>query len=102
MVAQRTYGKQGADLEKLARIFKRVLCCYHPDDVVKAIGEWILNGGGDFPTPYDIKNMLDPHPKSDYALYSRLLNKKKNDPYGMTHKEDKYITWYEQDCMRGL
>lgn len=101
-VLQRTFGKQGDNLGKTASLFAKMLSHHEPMKVIEAIGQWIVRGGSDFPTPFDIEQILSPKPKADYRLYSRLLKKFEENRYSITKKERAYLNWYEKECMDGL
>jgi len=76
LLVQRTYGKQGADIDKITKIFLRVLSDYEPKAVIQAIKRW-LQESPEFPTPSDIVKMLNPTQKFDkelYIKYSRQFN----------------------------
>ena len=70
-LVQRTYGKQAGDLDKVAKIFARVLAEYDPQQVIEAIKRW-LQESPEFPTPSDIVKMLDPAKKFDKELYIKF------------------------------
>lgn len=71
LLVQRTYGKQGADIDKITKIFLRVLSDYEPSAVIAAIKRW-LQESPEFPTPSDIVKMLNPKQNFDKSLYIKF------------------------------
>lgn len=70
LLTQRTYGRQGGEIEALTDIFLDDLKNYEPEHVLAAIKKWRLVDPN-FPTPADIINLLEKKPKLDKALYIR-------------------------------
>ncbi len=99
-LAQRTYGKQADNLDKVADIFVRLLKNHEPQKVIEAIKQWLLTEQN-FPTPADIENILNPKPKFDFAVYNRIQNKLKIGDY-VSEKEHKYLKLYEEKALKGL
>lgn len=100
LVVQRTYGKQGSDLEAMARVFIEDLRAFEPDKVVKALGEWRLKSS-EFPTPADIKNLISPQPVWSAVVYQELIDRRKKGEI-MGYEESEYIKGYKNYAMRGL
>lgn len=100
-ISLRTYGKQGADLGKLTAIFQKHLSSYQPDAVIKAINTHITSSP-DFPTPYDIKMILDGttggRDKPNRLIYSYILDQRKqgNDYFGSDYKKQ-YEAFYMEN-----
>lgn len=101
LITLRAYGKTGDDIPAINEAFIKKFNHYPPEKVIGAIREWGLKGTGDFPTPPDIEAILNPQPKFDYAIYSRLLSRMKNGEY-LSDTEHKYIKRYEQNAMKGI
>lgn len=100
-LVQRTYGKQAAELPAVVKVFMSDLAEYSPEDVIAAIAKWRLTKP-EFPTPADIRKLLNPEPVFDYAVYSRLVAKAKADGASMSDREWRYIREYEENAMKGM
>lgn len=100
LLVQRTYGSQGGDTQKMMAVFLGDLQGYNPEQILGAIQKWRLVSQ-QFPTPSDIISILNPVPKFDYAVYSRLI-KKKDGFENLNGKEWAYIRAYEKNAMEGI
>jgi len=100
-MVQRTYGKQGGDLQIMVNIFCKTLSDLPPEGVMRALEKW-LGSSQEFPTPADIRAIVKPEPKYDYAVYNRLVSKTKSDPMSLSSEDWKYIKKYEQNAKKGL
>lgn len=102
-LVQRTYGKQGTDFEKQAKVFLRVLQNYEPEAVISAIKNWILKSK-DFPTPADIVDVLENKPTMSADIYReacKIVNDqegKMSDIYDR-QKAKKYCQEYESQMI---
>lgn len=92
LVVQKTYGKQGADLQSTYAVFLKVLNKYPMQKIVEAVTKW-LEVGTEFPTPADIIKLLDPTPKFDKSVYISL-NKRRGDFTQYSWEYD-YLKAYE-------
>lgn len=93
-IAQKIYGKSAEDLDVQTEVFLLVLSKYEPSQVIAAIEVW-LGKSDTFPTPYDIKEIIDPEPVYDKTIYLSLQKKKEYDPDGMRDADWRYIREYE-------
>lgn len=100
-MAQRTYGAQGGDIESTVRIFSKCLAGYDPEKVIAAVEKWLLKSP-DFPTPADIRQIIDPEPQYIATVYNRLANKCKSDPMGMSQDDWDYMRKFEMQAKKGL
>ena len=94
LAVQRTYGKQAADIQVVAKIFIDDLKDFSANEVVEAISKW-RKTSPEFPTPADIINLLNPKPTFDKSVYLSLIKRK-----GEVHrysKEYDYIKAYEKN-----
>jgi hypothetical protein len=98
LLAQRTYGKQAADIDKLTKIFIKVLNDFEPDRVLSAIKQWLLKSP-EFPTPADIKNILRPTPKLDKAVYVSIKKKIADGSVFVADAEYTYLKFYENSIL---
>lgn len=96
-MVQRTYGKQGADIDKITKIFLRVLSDYEPSAVIQAIKRW-LQESPEFPTPSDIVKMLNPAKKFDKEVYIAFCQQAQRGEVGeyKNRAAYDYIKAYEQ------
>lgn len=92
LAVQRTYGKQAADIQVVAKIFIDDLKDYSANEVVNAISKW-RKSSPEFPTPADIIKLLDPAPKFDKSVYISL-NKRRGDFTQYSWEYD-YLKAYE-------
>lgn len=100
LLVQRTYGKQGSDIEKITNVFLKILSGFEPERVIDAVKEWVETSS-EFPTPADILQILNPKPKFEYAVYQRLAHKAKVDGVSMTSDEWSYLRGYERLVISG-
>lgn len=98
-MVQRTYGKQGEDIDKITKIFLKVLDGYEPGEVIDAVRLWIIKSP-EFPAPSDILSILRPQQKFDYAVYSALQNAKRSGER-LSAAEWEYIRRYEKNAIEG-
>lgn len=101
LAVQRTYGKQGGDLNTMTKIFCAALKHYEPKQVTAALEQWMTKSP-EFPTPADIKQMIDPEPVWDGAVYTRLSIKARKDGGAMTSEEWEYLRKYEANAIKGI
>lgn len=93
LAVQRTYGKQGADLISIAKIFISDLNKYRALDIASAINEW-RKQSPEFPTPSDIINILKARPPEQEVI-------EKNKFLGLQSRErsGQYINPQEKQFM---
>ena len=84
----------------IAKLLCSKLADLNADKVVKALELWTTTFGKKLPTPADIRELVSPQPKFDYAVYQALQAKCK--VAALTGDEWKYIKAYEQNAMKGL
>lgn len=95
---QKAYGKTSAELETMVEGFAWALQDYDPQLVVRAIGKFLLQSR-DIPTPFDIREIIDPikkpwEPDKIYYLgLKRLLEKEGQ--YAISTDELAYVRKYE-------
>jgi len=99
-IVQRTYGKQGEDLEVAAKIWSKDLQGWAGEDIAEAMEYWRMKSQ-EFPTPADIIAILERQPKMDGAVYREFLNRRKNGDV-LTQSQKNYIENYERTTMKGL
>lgn len=100
LVVQRTYGAKEEDFITFAEIVMSHLSDHELEDVIDAIRHW-LKISPNFPTLADIRNILEPEPIFDRAVYQTLQNKKRNREH-LDPTERNYLKQYEQNAMKGL
>lgn len=100
LVTQRTYGKQGADMEAIMRVFMDDLKEFEPDAVLAAISQWRLKSA-EFPTPYDIKQLLKPEPIWSASIFQELVEKRKRGDI-LGFREEEYIKQFKANALKGL
>ena len=105
LAVQRTYGKQAGDTDLVVGIFIRVLNAYSSQDVIQAIKQWILESS-EFPTPADIKRILDGKPKMSDAVYRRALKVSQDHEGKFSDSFDRkkaleYVKFYEKEISGG-
>lgn len=96
LACQRTYGKQGQDLELLCGIFLEVLKAYKADQITRAFDKW-LRTSPEFPTPADIISILEAKPKMSDAVYRQMLKKYKDSGYNEYTEAGRYVLAYEAE-----
>jgi hypothetical protein len=70
---------------------------YTTKELISALREYVLNGGRDIPTVYDLNQILNPKPKPLCPrMYSALLRKKKCGDY-LSLKEGEFVKAYEEE-----
>lgn len=99
LAVQRTYGKQAADLAAVTRVFASDLAGYEPSEVIKALAEWRLKSA-EFPTPADIRNLLDPQPIWSAALFQEISDRRRKGD-NLSYSEEEYLKGYKKHAMRG-
>lgn len=96
---QKQFGKQAGQLDNIVKGFCWALSPYKPNDVIAAFSEYI-RAHSDFPTPYDLRQIIDPiiEPwKPDKSYYIKLQEIHRRDgPYGLNTDEIEYIAKYEE------
>jgi hypothetical protein len=100
LAVQRTYGKQGGDIESMTRVFVSDLKAHPSDKVVKALEDWRLKSP-DFPTPADIINLLNPQPIWSAALFNEISERRKKGDI-LSLREEEYLKGYKKQAMKGL
>lgn len=100
LLAQRTYGKQASDIAKMGEIYARVLNEYQPEKVILAIKEWLLQSP-EFPTPCDIKNILEPKPQFSKEVYISIEERRKRGEF-ISDEEVRYQRKYRNEMMKGI
>jgi hypothetical protein len=95
---QKQFGKTPAQLKTIIEGFCWALQRYPADRVVWALGEYLLFRS-DMPTPFDIRQLIDPireTPKWDKAYYVRLMKlREEHGPYALNDDEEDYVRGYE-------
>jgi hypothetical protein len=100
LVVQRTYGKQGADMNSMAAVFMSDLQEYPADKVVQALAQW-RKQSAEFPTPADIIGLLNPQPIWSAAVYAEISDRRKKGEI-LSLREEEYIKGYKKQAMKGL
>lgn len=100
LAVQRTYGKQGGDIESMTRVFVSDLKAYSSDKVVKALTDWRLKSA-DFPTPADIVGLLNPQPVWSATLFNEITERRKKGDI-LSRREEEYLKGYKQQALKGL
>jgi hypothetical protein len=100
LAVQRTYGKQGGDIEAMTRVFISDLKSYPSEKVVKALADWRLKSP-DFPTPADVVELLSPQPVWSAAVFQELVERRKKGQI-MSYSEEEYIKGYRKHAMSGV
>lgn len=96
LLVQRTYGKQGNDIDKIAQVFARVLAGYSPEATIAAIKKW-LQESPEFPTPSDIIKILKANPDNATMKknkYTRLKTLQDNGQY-LNPDEIQFLRGYD-------
>lgn len=100
---QKQYGKTTSQLENLVEGFCWALKPYSLDRIIDAFGEYILTHA-DMPTPYDIRQIIDPVEKPwtpDRSYYITLKKLFDNEgAFGLTTDEMEYIQKYENHMLK--
>jgi hypothetical protein len=95
---QKQFGKTPGQLHTIIEGFCWALQRYPAERVVSALGEYMLLRA-DMPTPYDIRQIVDPipeTPKWDKAYYVRLMKlREEHGPYALNDDEEEYVKGYE-------
>jgi hypothetical protein len=96
---QKQFGKNAGQLQTIIGGFCWALQRYSAERVLWALGEYILRKP-DMPTPYDIRQIIDPivEPiKFDKAYYIQLKKlREEQGPYALTQEEEDYCKAYEE------
>ena len=96
---QKAFGKTAGQLHTIIEAFCWGLRKYRADRVVWALGEYMLRKP-DMPTPYDIRQIIDPipePPKFDKAYYVRLMKlREEQGKYALNDEEEQYVRDYEE------
>lgn len=100
LVVQRTYGKQGADIQTMVNVFAKVLDDCQPDEVIEAIKTW-LKQSPEFPTPHDIRQILKPQPVFTAAVFSEIQDKRRRGDI-VTFAEEDYMKAYKAQALKGI
>lgn len=100
LVVQRTYGKQGGDIEAMTRVFAKDLEKFPAVRVIKALEQWRLKSP-EFPTPADICNLLNPTPVWSAAVFQELVERRKKGEV-MSYSEEEYIKGYRKHAISGV
>lgn len=100
LVVQRTYGKQGSDIGTMTKVFCAALAQYEPQQVMDALKQW-LTISPEFPTPADIKQLIDPAPVWMPTLFQELVDKKKRGDI-LTFREEEYLKGFKANALKGL
>lgn len=95
---QKRYGKQVGQLENIIKGFCWALSPYDPQKVIEGFADYIRSHS-DMPTPYDIRQIIDPikepwRPDKSYYIKLQEIFKKEG-PYGLGQDEIDYIQAYE-------
>ncbi len=99
-VTQRTYGKQGQDMEAAIRVFTSDLKEFSPEQIMEALARWRLKSP-EFPTPYDIKQILAPDPQFDSLVYKEICDKRKRGDI-LNWREEAYLIQYKENILKGI
>lgn len=95
---QKAYGKTAGQMETMIDGFCWALKDYDPERVIWGFGQYILSKP-DMPTPFDIRNIIDPVKKPwepDKNYYQTLKEIfKREGPYGLDTEEAEYMRAYE-------
>lgn len=100
LMVQRTYGRQGEDIRAMTAIFCRALQDYAPQEVVQALATW-LSKSSEFPTPYDIRQLIAPQPVWSPVLFQELLDKRRRGDI-LSPREVDYVAAFKQHMMAGV
>lgn len=100
LVVQRTYGKQGGDLQTMVNVFCEVLKDCEPEDVVKAMEVW-MRKSPEFPTPADIRQIIKPEPQFSKEVYISIQERRKRGEF-ITDDEIRYERRYRSNMMKGI
>lgn len=96
---QKQYGKTTAQLENIIAGFIWALAPYDPQKVAEAFGKYVLTRS-DMPTPFDIRNIIDPTPppwEPDKSYYFSLKKlRQESGEFALTTEESEYIKKYEE------
>jgi hypothetical protein len=92
-IVLKTYGKI-IELDKVAKIFIRLFQGFCPEKVIKAFDTHLINAS-EFPTPNDIKNIIEGNKKYDYVIYSQICKKLERGDI-LTYVESDYKSSYEK------
>lgn len=93
---QRTYGKQGENLDKVVETFLAVLKHHEPSEVIEAVRKWIEQDPN-FPTPSDIAKILNPVKVYDKSIYLDLIKRRERE--NLPYNKLKYIEDYEANVI---
>jgi hypothetical protein len=102
---QNAYGKKANDLPVMVAGFAWALREFVVDDVIWALGEF-MNLSPNFPTPFDIRKILQPPvkafvPDKPYYVYLQKLRQEQG-KYALNDEEMEYIRRYEDQIKGGL
>lgn len=76
--------------------YLRFLPQYSAKQLIDAMEEYVVNGGRDIPTVYDLKKILEPKKEPLCPrMYSVIQARKKRGDY-LTANEDRFVKAYEQ------
>ena len=96
---QKQYGKTASQLHTIIEGFCWALQRYPAEKVVWALGEYLLQRS-DMPTPYDIRQIIDPirqDVKFDKAYYVKLMKlREEHGKYALNDEEEAYVRDYEE------
>jgi hypothetical protein len=96
---QKQFGKTTSQLKTIIEGFCWALQRYPAERVVWALGEYLLQRS-DMPTPYDIRQIIDPVPqdvKFDKAYYVKLMKlREEHGKYALNDEEEAYVRDYEE------
>lgn len=96
---QKQFGKTPGQLKTIIEGFCWALQRYPSEKVIWALGEYMLMRA-DMPTPYDIRQIIDPIPDKqqwDKAYYVRLMKlREEQGKYALNNEEENYVKGYEE------
>jgi hypothetical protein len=101
---QNAYGKKADDLPVMVAGFAWALRDFSVDDVVWALGEF-MNRSPNFPTPFNIRQILQPpektfNPDKPYYIYLQKLRQEQG-KFALNDEEEEYIRKYEAHVKSG-
>ena len=100
LVVQRTYGKQGSDLQTMVNIFCNVLNDCEPEHVIKALDVW-LKKYPEFPTPSDLRSLIKPQPSFSKEVYISIEERRRRGEL-ISDEEVRYQKKYQAHMMKGI
>ena len=99
---QANYGKTSSSLETIIMGYLQFLPKYSAAELIDALKEWMLNGGRDIATVYDINQILNPKQKPLCPrMYSVIQRRKQRGDY-LTANEDRFIKAYEKQQFKNI